>query len=137
MVDFSKVVELDSSNDYARFRLWLIRARLGEVEAATMELQTYLAGRANGRLDWASKIGHFLAGQLPEPEFLAAAKNGDQKTTTGQLCEAYFYAASKHLFCGQRPIATDYFQKSIATDKSDYLEYASAVAELKYLNNQK
>jgi tetratricopeptide (TPR) repeat protein len=46
LFDFRKAVELGSSNNYARFWLWLIRARLGETEAATTELQTYLAGRA-------------------------------------------------------------------------------------------
>jgi len=138
LFDFRKAAELDSSNDYARFWVWLIRARLGERESATTELQTYLAGRANGKLDdWASKIGHFLAGQLAEPELLAAAKNADQKKEAGQLCEAYFYAGSKHLFAGDKSVAEDYFEKSIATDYKAYLEYASAVAELKSLEKQK
>jgi len=31
----------------------------------------------------------------------------------------------------------DYFQKSIATDRKDFIEYASAAAELKLLKGQK
>jgi lipoprotein NlpI len=137
LADFRKVVKLDSSNDYARFRVWLIRARQGHAEAATTELQTYLAGRTSGKPDdWASKIGHFLAGQMAEPEFLAAATNADKNTEAGQLCEAYFYAGSKQLFNGGKAAASTYFQKSIATGKNDFLEYFSAVEELKFLKAQ-
>jgi lipoprotein NlpI len=133
LVDFHKAVELNSY-EYARFQIWLIRTRLGETKAATTELQTYLAGRTTGKPDdWASKVGHFLTGQLAEPDFLAAAKNADPKTEAGQLCEAYFYAGSKHLFASDKATAMDYFQKSIATDKKGYTEYKSAVAELKFL----
>jgi lipoprotein NlpI len=108
---------------------------MGEGEAANTELQTYLRGRTTRKADdWASKIGHFLAGQLAEPELLAAAKNEVKKTEAGQLCEAYFYAGSKHLFAGDKAVARDYFQKAIATDRKDFAEYTSAVAELKYLN---
>jgi lipoprotein NlpI len=138
LVDFRKAVELDSSNDYARFRVWLIRAREGEAEAASTELQTYLAGRAATKPDdWVSEVGRFLTGQLPKQEFLAAAKNEDQKKEMGQSCEAYFYAGSKHLFAGDTAAAEDCLQKSIATDQKNSTEYISAVAELKFLTTQK
>ncbi len=123
LTDFRMVVELDSANDYARFRIWLVRARLGQATAATSELQTYLAARANEKpVDWAPKIGHFLTGQLPEPEFLDAAKNADPGVRAGRVCEAYFYAGSKHLFAGDQSSAMEYFQSSIASNKRTYLE---------------
>jgi len=138
LIDFHKALELASSNDYVRIWLWLIRARLGEAQAATTALQTDLAAHANGKLnDWPYKIGLFLADQVPEPEFLAAAKNANQNKEAGQLCEAYFYAASKNLFAGHNQVAKDYFQKSIATDQKGYTEYISAVAELRSLETQK
>ena len=131
LIDFHKALELGSSDDYARLWLWLIRARLGETQAATTELQTYLAGRANGKLnDWPSKIGLYLAGQVPEPDLLAAAKNANQNKEAGQLCEAYFYAGSKNLFAGDKEVAKEYFHKSIATDQKGYTEYISAAAEI-------
>jgi lipoprotein NlpI len=132
------VIELNATNDYAHFRVWLSRARLGQTEAATTELQQYLSGRANGKPeDWASQVGHFLAGQMAEPDFLAAAKNADPKTESGQLCEAYFYAGSKRLLAGDKAAATDYFQKSIATGMKAYIEYTTAEAELNFLKGQK
>jgi serine/threonine protein kinase/WD40 repeat protein/tetratricopeptide (TPR) repeat protein len=141
LLDFRRPVELDSPSDlsdYARFRIWLVRARLGEAEAATAELQTYLAVRSTGKPDdWPSKIGRFLAGRLAEADFLAAARNVDARMEAGQLCEAYFYAASKHLVAGDKAKAKDYFEKSIATDKNGYTEHASAVADLKFLRAEK
>jgi lipoprotein NlpI len=138
LADFCKAVELDSSNDYARFRVWLVRARLSEAELATTELRTYLANRSTGKADeWGFQIGRFLAGQLAEPEFLATAKNAGPKTRGSQLCEAYFYAGSKRLLAGDKASAMDYFQKSIDTDERGYLEYTSAMAELKFLKAQK
>jgi tetratricopeptide (TPR) repeat protein len=138
LVDFRKVIELDSSlQDYAHFRTWLTRTRLGEEEAAIAELQTYLAGRTTGKPDdWASHIGRFLAGQLAEPEFLAAAQDADPETEAQQLCQAYFYTGSKFLFAGDKAKAADYFQKSIATDRWGYAEYRSAEAQLKLLTAQ-
>jgi tetratricopeptide (TPR) repeat protein len=138
LTDYRKAVELDPSIDVYHFRVWLVRVRLGEVEPATVELQQYLAGRTTGKPDdWVCKLGRFLTGQLPEPEFLASAKNPNQTTEAVQLCLAYFYAGSKHLIAGDKATATDYFQQSIATDQKDALEYISAVAELKFLDAQK
>ncbi|MGD1084307.1 MAG: tetratricopeptide repeat protein [Verrucomicrobiota bacterium] len=137
LVDFRGVIELQPITDFAdfvRFRVWLIRVRLGETEAANAELLTYLSGRTTGNADdWAYKIGQFLAGQLSESELLAAAKNNKSKTEAGQFCEAYFYAGSKHLFAGDKSAAADCFQKSIATGAKTYLGYDSAAAELKFL----
>jgi len=141
LLDFRQHVELDSSSDisdYPRFRIWLIRARMGESGPATTELQTYLAGRSTGKpKDWPSKIGRFLTGQLAESDFLAAAKNADVKKEAEQLCQAYFYAGSKHLLAGDKSAARDCFEKSVATDRKDFLEYGSAVAELKFLRAEK
>ena len=138
LLDFRKELEVASSSDYAGFRIWLTRARKGEAEAATAELQTYLAGRSTGKpQDWPSKIGHFLAGQLAELDFLAAAQDADARKAAGQLCEANFYVASKHLLADDQAAASDYFEKSISTARKDFVEYSSAVADLKLLNAEK
>jgi len=130
LADFRKALELDDAQKaYACFRIWLIRTRLGQAEAASAELQTYLDSRATGKADdWEAKIGRFLCGQLAEAEFLASAKNADTRMEAGHLCQAYFYAGSKRLFAGDQAAAVDYFQKSIATEQKAYLEYGSAAA---------
>jgi len=134
IVDFRKLIEMDAFMDSSHFRLWLIRARRGEEQAATTELKAYLASRTIGMPeDWNMKVGGFLAGQLDEPEFLGAGKSADPMTEAGQLCEAYFFAGSKRLFAGDKTTAADYFQKAIANQRKEYYEYASAVAELNSL----
>lgn len=138
LADFRKAAELNSADNYVPLQVWLIRTQLGETEAATKELKTYLASRTTDKPDdWLPKIGRFLAGELAELEFLAAAKNPDPKTEVGQLCEAYFYAGSKRLLAGDKTTATDYFRKAVATNKQDYTEYTRAIAELKFLKAAK
>jgi lipoprotein NlpI len=137
LADFNKSRELGldaQQQDYSSFYIWLIEARLGEQDSATKELQTYLDNRKIGTPDdWPSKVGHFLAGQLSEPDFFKAAENTDQQTNNGQHCEAYFYSGSKRLVEGDKITATDYFNKCLATELKSFEEYGSAAAELKYL----
>jgi lipoprotein NlpI len=132
LIDFRTEDELDASLDYGHFRVWLIRARLGEKEAATKELQAYLDNRKTGKPDdWAAQIARFLAGELAEPEFLKAAENADRTKEAGQLCEAWFYAGTKYLIDGDKAKAAEYFDKCVATGESGFYEYRSAAAELK------
>jgi lipoprotein NlpI len=83
--------------------------------------------------DWPSKVGHFLAGQLTESDFLQAAANPDTLTDREQHCEAYFYAGSKRLIEDDKTTAADYFKKCMTTELKHFEEYRSAEAELKFL----
>jgi lipoprotein NlpI len=126
------VTNRDNSHNY----IWLIRARLGETDDATKELQTYWNRRESGTPDdWLYKISSFLTGRLAEPDFFKAAENKDSKTDKEQHCEVYFYAASKRLIEGDKTTATNYFKKSVATgcNPFDVDEIISAAEELKSL----
>jgi tetratricopeptide (TPR) repeat protein len=133
LTDFRKVCEVSPADygDYGHFRIWLTRARLGETDAATAELNDYWNKRALAAAGWPDQVAHFLTGQLPEPDFLKAAADSNHDTDAGQHCEAYFYAGAKRLLAGDKPRARDYFQKCQATGIKQYCEYQSAVAELK------
>jgi tetratricopeptide (TPR) repeat protein len=135
LADFRKACELGSdAQDYSCFRIWLIRARLGEKDAATQELATYLEHRdAKKSNDWPLKVGHFLTGQLSEADFLEAAADTNAKTDQEQHCEAYFYAGMKHLLESDKTTAADYFKKCLATNVKYFGEYQSAEAELRRL----
>jgi lipoprotein NlpI len=141
LVDFRKSCELNSDakiQDYSHFYIWLIRARLGEQDSATKELQTYLDNRKTGTSDeWPPNVARLLTGQLTEPDFFKAAENSDQQTDKRQHCEAYFYAGSKRLIEGDKTAATDYFDKCLATGCKNLSEYNSAAAELKSLEISK
>ncbi len=135
LADFRKSCELGSDNqDYSYFRIWLIRARLGEKEAATQELAAYLDGRkVEHPDDWPSKIGRFLAGQLSESDFLKAADDPNLQTSKEQHCEGYFYVGSKHLIENDKMAAVEFFKKCLTTNVTDFEEYTSAASELLFL----
>jgi hypothetical protein len=135
LADFRKSCELGSDNqDYSYFRIWLIRARLGEKEAATQEMAAYLEQRkAQKPDDWPSKVGRFLAGQLSESDLLKAADDPNPQTAKEQHCEAYFYAGSKHLIENDRMAAVDYFKKCLTTNVTNFEEYTSANVEMLFL----
>jgi tetratricopeptide (TPR) repeat protein len=134
LADFQKAIELDSSLDYSHFRVWLIMARMGEMRPATKELSDYLHSRKTGKPDdWESTIGGFLTGPMTEHAFLKVAVSKDKTKLEWKECQAYFYAGSKRLIEGDKRTAADYFQKCLDTDKRDFMEYKSAVAELKFL----
>ena len=87
LADFHKSCELGSEvQDYSYYRIWLIRARSGELEAAKLDLLTYLEHRQTGLPDdWPAKVGRFLAGQLTEAGFLKAAADPDAGPTTNNI----------------------------------------------------
>jgi lipoprotein NlpI len=133
-VDFEKVCALNSPSDYAHFRLWLIRARLGQKEDATKQLQAYLSLRQTGPpAGWLAKVSGFLTGQLSEADFLKAAQEGDQKTSDALAREAYFFAGTTRLIGGDTATAREYFGKCVATAVKEDPSYQSAAAELKFL----
>ncbi len=141
LADFRKSCELGldvKTVNYSHCYIWFIRSRLGEQDAATKELQTYLDSRKTGTSDdWPAKVVRFIAGQLSEPDFFKAAENTDKKTNKEQHCEAYFYAGSKRLIEGDKTTANDYFEKCLATECKEIDEYNSAAAELKFLETSK
>lgn len=111
------------SQDYHRFRIWLCQSRLGREAAGTRELRAYLReGRRAS--DWTGNLAGFLCGDLPEKNLLAAA------TTSGERCEAHFYAASRRLLRRDRDAALRHFRASIRTDQESYTEWRSAQSEL-------
>jgi ankyrin repeat protein len=135
LADLRKSCELGSDNqDYSYSRIWLIRARLGEKEAATQELAAYLERRKAQKPDeWPSKVGRFLTGQLSESDFFKAANDPNPQTAKEQHCEAYFYAGSKRLIENDKMGAVDYFKKCLTTNVANFEEYTSAAAELLFL----
>jgi lipoprotein NlpI len=132
LADFRKFTQLSLTNDEAHYYVWMSRARLGETDAATKELQRYLGSRG-GADDWLFKMGSFLTGQLSEAEFFKAAES-DSRRSKEHLCEAYFYAGTKRLVTGDTAGAETAFRNCVTTDVKNFIEYQSAVAQLAFLN---
>ena len=137
LADYRKTCEIslsDPQRDYPRLFIWLIRARLGETEAANRELSASLENLAGAQAgDWVSKVGAFLVGKLDETALFAAADAPGAGNVRGQRCEAWYYAGMKKLLAGENSSAADDFRKCLETDQKDMTEYQFAEAELKAL----
>lgn len=134
LADFRRACEVTSTyRDYPHARIWLVRARLGETDAATKELAEYLSARWI-QYDWYSKIARFLTDRLSEDEFFKSAASSDAKTEQGQNCQAYFYAGVRRLVEGDKQTARNDLERSIHTNAKSFLEYSSAESELRALD---
>ena len=133
---FRKSLQLDPLLDYPRFRIWLLRARLGEQADATRELAEYMKSLQGARAtDWTARIGQFLTGTMTEEDFLNVAKISarNPKAQTVQFCQANYYAGMKHLLAGDKEGATALFKKCLGTGEKGCMEYSSATVELNAL----
>ena len=113
----------------------------------TVEARTYLNALAAGLADrnWAAPVVLFYAGRLSEPDVLAAAVDPDAKIDNERKCEAYYYLGVAYLLnlggvSGDEPTrwakAREYFEKSIATGVTNFVEYRAAQAELERMKSK-
>jgi tetratricopeptide (TPR) repeat protein len=130
LADYRKACDLSPSKDYVRILVYLLRARLGEKQAASDELKQHLDSRKASKPDgWVTQIGNLLTGELNEKDFIKAAETADK------LSQAWLYAGTKHFIAGNKAAAKEYFLKCLATAKEDSTEYKRAAAELKFLGS--
>ena len=80
--------------------------------------------------EWVKKIALFLNSNITEQALLKASLNKVAKTEKGQKCEAYFYIGMVHKFNNNAAKAKEYFEKSLATDMKDFVEYKLSKIEL-------
>jgi tetratricopeptide (TPR) repeat protein len=128
------VSKLATVEDYSRIRIWMVRAKLDERDAATSELKQYLLARIIGKPgDWPSTIIRLLTGDVSEKDFWMVAGGGNEQQMRNQRCEACFYVGTLRLIDGDKSTAADYFTKCLETGAKSLHEYHSAVAELAIL----
>ena len=133
MADYRRCCELsDKDQDYPRLSIWLIRARLGETEAANRELSAYVDKRWKGAsVEWLSKVAGHLLGSVTEADLFAAAASPHARKDRRQQCEAWYFAGMKKLLAGEKKTAAEYFRKCLATEQNICTEYDLAQAGLK------
>jgi tetratricopeptide (TPR) repeat protein len=124
-----------SEQDYPRLWIALLRFRLGERAAAEEELRAHAKGR--GKEDWYARMAAFIAGDVPEADFLRSADAPDEKARREQTCEAYYYAGVLRLVAGDAATAKRYLERALETGLKDFIEYQGAEAELRRLGPPK
>ena len=136
---FRKAVEIDSSAEYCRIRIWLIRVRLGERAAATKELVSHLHSLPRAYMNrWPMPVEYYLTDLLSEEDFLKNGKISPQNAWIPKrlLSEVNYYVGMKHLLAGDKAVASIYFQKALDSKLAGDSEYESAAAELRAINGQ-
>ena len=123
----------DEVHEYTHLYLFLARCRLGDPAGrmrAARELMRFLENREEEE-DWLAKVGAFLTGSMSRDELLEAARLGNKHTQREHLCEAYAYIAARDMIARQPDRARESFRKAVATGVVSYVEYNTAVAELR------
>ena len=82
---------------------------------------------------WVTSIATFLIGKLPENDFIESANAPEPWKNEEHHCEAWYYAGMKRLLTGDKKTASDYFNRCLATNRTRFVEYILARAELKSL----
>jgi lipoprotein NlpI len=119
------------TQDYIPIRICLTRARLGETQAATEELRSYLDSLPSTN-NWRAVVGNFLIGRISEKAFLEAAQNPEPPEDSKQEA-AWFYAGTMRLLKADRKTAEQYFQKCANGGPHYFTEVMSSKAELQFL----
>lgn len=116
---------------YASLRLWLLETRLGDRAGADRRLAAFYEARpAEVRQSPWGLLALHLLGRVEENDLLAAAVKSAPADASGQLCEAAFFAGARRVVLGDAAGAIPLLRRAVATDRRDYTEYTSAVAEL-------
>jgi len=129
LTNYQKALQLDSSLDECRLRIWLIRSRADDRKGATEELKEYLDAHRHRNPTWFEAVGFFLAGTSSEQSFLAYAAALDEQTQNRWRCRSCYYAGMKRLISGDKVGAMDLFQRCLDTRETSLLEFLSAKAE--------
>ena len=126
--------ELVYYDTYDNIFYYLSLYRSGELEKAAKYIQEVSDTLKENK--WINPVVHFYAGKIDENTLWEATKINDEKEEMGRKCEAYFYIGMNYLFRQKMIEAKDYFEKCIATNVKDYIEYGMAETELKRISNK-
>ena len=103
----------------------------------TQEVLAYLKQFNRPEGTWATWLLKHHARQITVEELLQKARSmGTQHERIGQECEAYFTIAMRALIDGDQRTARKYFEKTMASNITIYIEHYWARDELKRLDEK-
>jgi lipoprotein NlpI len=127
LADLNQATELNPK--YAYGAIWL------EIVNKRSNVASRLS-QAVAQIDmtkWPAPVIRLFLGQLTQEALLAATDTPNPATKTGHICEANFYGGELALSKGSKDDASRLFQQAATGCPKDYVEWASANAELKAL----
>jgi tetratricopeptide (TPR) repeat protein len=111
--------------------VFVARSRAGmEARAGLARAERALASRDG----WPAPLFSLLLGKLTERAALEAAQSAEPRKQLEQQCEAFYYAAQKHMIEGRSAQARRLLQRAADTGVVEFVEHAAARAELARLS---
>ena len=127
--DFRKSFGLDFPD--AAFWIYLCESEDGLGDAAHQDLTNALAKpEAFKSDDFATALGNFLLGNMPQDQLLARAASAPQELRDNFVCTVWFYAGMAHLLKHDNAGARDAFNQAIATKSKGSEEYIESEREI-------
>jgi lipoprotein NlpI len=133
LADFRRAIELDPNDQaLAQARVWLVRARLGGSDAASVDLARFVDGEDARTVDgWEREIVLFLLGRRSERQLFEGVTTEEPWITAGRRTQANFYAGSLRLLHGDRAGAIRFFEVAVAQNRGSFSEHLSALQDLR------
>src|SRR5262249_33004687 len=132
--DLEKAVQAEPKGAYARFYLWLAKARQGTPDNSILIEYIDTAKPVSRADQWSLLVARFLGGQIGEKELLGQiGMGGTLMEARERRCEASFYAGEVNLLHGEEGKAGDLFKAARETKVTSFVEYTSAGKELNWL----
>ena len=132
--DFAALMKARNDNPYAALRLYIVRARGGEKNAAALDA----AAKAFPADQWPLPVVAFYQGKLSEDDLLAASSVRDVATKARLLAETQYYLGQWALLADKPEEAQRHFEAAVKSKAGiGTLEAVDAGLELKRLAKKK
>jgi tetratricopeptide (TPR) repeat protein len=125
-IDYAAVVGVRPDGAYRERLLLALDLRRLHLDDASAGLDM----QAQWRDPWLRTVAAFLAGTLPEADFLAQADAGTPAEAAAHRSQAAYYAGMAHLLADDPDGASEFFTTSVAGAPPESAETALARAEL-------
>ncbi len=120
--------------DGVKLRIWIARARMGEIEDATGELRDSVLRRRNPPpAAWVLLVAGLFCESIDEAGFLVGAETTDPHRAAEIACEARYFAAMKRLVKGERDLAAGHLEACADTGARELDAWWAARQELAVL----
>jgi lipoprotein NlpI len=127
LVDFNQASELNPKYAYAAIWLDIVNKR------SNLPSRLSEASKQIDMTKWPAPVIRLYLGQFTPEAALAAADDTNPDTKKGQVCEVNFYSGELALQRSDKDEAARLFKLAAADCPKGFIEYDSAVAELKAL----
>lgn len=128
--DFRQSLERRHEDPYAAIWLYLASARRHQADAIEA-LRSH--AKEIDRVEWPGPVIALYLGEVDEGALLDSAQTSDARVSYERRMQALFYIGQWRLIAGDTAQARQQFEKVLASDLTDFVEFLGARAELRRL----